>query len=174
MTRPEIKTRLLENHQRFTDLILSLNDSEFLLAANDKWTAGQQLDHIYLSVSPVRFAFSMPKLMLKLFFGKANRPSRDYAALVARYQQKLAGGYKASERFLPKPVAIDQKTKLKDKLMKAVNNLCKNIDSYNEKQLDEYILPHPLLGKLTLREMLYFTIYHAEHHQQLTMRNLGR
>jgi hypothetical protein len=26
-------------------------------------------------------------------------------------------------------------------------------------------LPHPLLGKLTLREMLYFTAYHADHHR---------
>ena len=35
------------------------------------------------------------------------------------------------------------------------------------KDLDVYILPHPLLGKVTLREMLYFTIHHNEHHLEL-------
>lgn len=25
--------------------------------------------------------------------------------------------------------------------------------------------PHPLLGKLTLREMMFFTIYHVQHHE---------
>ncbi|HRH60621.1 MAG TPA: DinB family protein, partial [Chitinophagaceae bacterium] len=45
-----------------------------------------------------------------------------------------------------------------------VDSLCKRVNNKPEDELDVYILPHPLLGKLTLREMLYFTIYHAEHH----------
>lgn len=40
-------------------------------------------------------------------------------------------------------------------------------------ELDKYILPHPLLGKLTIREMMYFTIYHVEHHKKLTERGLN-
>jgi hypothetical protein len=48
--------------------------------------------------------------------------------------------------------------------------LARRIDRFSETQLDQLILPHPLLGKLTLREMLYFTIYHVQHHQkQLTI-----
>jgi hypothetical protein len=35
---------------------------------------------------------------------------------------------------------------------------------WKDDQLDHYIAPHPLLGKLTLRELCYFTIYHAGHH----------
>jgi len=54
----------------------------------------------------------------------------------------------------------------------AVNRLCARVRKYNEQQLDSYILPHPLIGKLTLREMLYFTLYHAEHHHKQTLRNL--
>jgi hypothetical protein len=33
--------------------------------------------------------------------------------------------------------------------------------------LDEYLLPHPLIGKLTIREILYFTIYHNLRHASL-------
>ena len=38
------------------------------------------------------------------------------------------------------------------------------IGSWREQDLDRYVLPHPLLGKLTLREMLFFTLYHNYHH----------
>ncbi len=36
---------------------------------------------------------------------------------------------------------------------------------WNEASLDKYRMPpHPLLGKLTVREMLLFTLYHDRHH----------
>ena len=35
---------------------------------------------------------------------------------------------------------------------------------WKDPQLDQYIAPHPLLGKITLRELGYFTIYHTYHH----------
>ncbi len=38
------------------------------------------------------------------------------------------------------------------------------IGKWNDRNPDRTLLPHPLLGKLTVREMLYFTIYHVEHH----------
>ena len=52
-------------------------------------------------------------------------------------------------------------------LLREVEALCSRLERMDEKQLDAYLLPHPLLGKLTLREMLYFTIYHVEHHGRL-------
>jgi len=36
--------------------------------------------------------------------------------------------------------------------------------NWTDEKLDNYLAPHPLLGKLTLRELIYFTIYHTEHH----------
>jgi hypothetical protein len=172
MTKQEIQNKLLENHKTFVQLVVSLNDNDFLFSANGKWTAGQQLDHIYRSVAAVKQALILPKFIIRLIVGNANRPSKDYEALVAKYKLKLEAGGRAAGRFVPKPVESDQKIKLKDKLLKTVDSLCKKIDKYNEKQLDYYILPHPLLGKLTIREMLYFTIYHVEHHQKQTLRNL--
>ena len=37
-------------------------------------------------------------------------------------------------------------------------------EKWDEKELDEYYLPHPILGKLTVREILFFTIYHNLRH----------
>ena len=174
MIKQEIIRQLETNHNEFIDLLLSLNEKDFLLSTNNKWTAGQQFKHICLSVSPLAPGLRLPVIFLKLLFGKANRPSKTYDGLVAKYHDKLQKGGVASGRFVPKPVVFAQREDLKRKLSGSVKQLCKNVEGFTESQLDEYILPHPLLGKLTVREMLYFTIYHAQHHKKIILQSLGR
>ncbi len=174
MIKTEIIQQLRATHQKFCDVVLSLSDEEFISSANGKWTAAQQLDHIYRSVNALNQGLSLPKFIIRLYVGKANRPSKTYDALVAKYKLRLGAGGKAVGRFIPREIDNKEKPVLKEKLINRVESLCKKINRYSEPQLDYYILPHPLLGKLTLREMLYFTIYHAEHHQNLTLKNLGK
>ena len=174
MNKEEIILKLTKSHSDFANLVSQLNDDEFMFCPANKWTAGQQLDHIYRSVSPVLLAFTFPKFVPSLLFGKANRPSRDYESLIERYHSKLKGGGVASGRFVPKSVHLEQKEKLSKHVLKTVSKLIEKINKCTEEELDRYILPHPLLGKLTFREMLYFTIYHAEHHRLLTVQNLKR
>jgi hypothetical protein len=111
---------------------------------------------------------------LKLIFGKANRPSRSYEALVEKYQSKLAAGGKSTPRFLPADVQMEEREKSVHVLTGIVDSLVHQINKFSETQLDTLILPHPLLGKLTLREMLYFTIYHVGHHEKHTRENLQK
>ncbi len=174
MNKQQIAAKLIENHQKFADYLSSLNEEEFLFSFEEKWTAGQQLDHIVRGVSPVKMALTLPKFVPNLLFGKANRSSTDYGGLVAKYQGKLAAGSQASGKFIPPEIRFDSREHLKNKLLKTVKALTDKIDRFSEQQLDEYILPHPILGKLTIREMLYFTIYHVEHHHQNTIKNLGK
>lgn len=174
MTKAEILQQFSERHQTFVTLITSLSQEEFLFIKSDKWTAGQQLDHIYRSVKPLKMALGLPKFVPRLLFGKANRPSKDYDNLVKKYVAKLASDYKVSKQFLPKSIAFEESKSLENKLLHTIQMLCNHLNKYDEPELDSYILPHPLLGKLTLREMLYFTVYHVEHHHKATLRNLGR
>ena len=174
MIKQEIIEQLDTNHKEFIDLVLSLNENDFLLSVNNKWTAGQQFKHIYLSVYPLALGLKLPVIFFKIFFGKANRPSKTYDDLVTKYHDKLQKGGVAPGRFVPKAIAFGQREDLKRKLSGSVKQLCKNVRDFTEPQLDTYILPHPLLGKLTVREMLYFTIYHVEHHKKSILQSLGR
>lgn len=174
MTKPDIKNNLLTHHQNFIAIIQNLTEQEFLLSINEKWPAGQQLDHIYRSVKPLVLAFGLPKFLLATFFGRANRLSKNYPELVEKYTTKLASGYKASAKYSPAPIALSQRDKLAKKLSGSINKLNKRIGSFSENDLDRYILPHPLLGKLTIRKMLFFTIYHVQHHQSLTLKTLNK
>lgn len=172
MDKQLIKNKLYEKHNSFISYLDNLTNEEFLKSKNDKWTAGQQLEHIYLGVKPVRQLISLPGFLLKLIWGQANRKSKCYEDLVKKYLLKLENGGRATGRFIPKTVGIENGKKLKIDLKNEIDKLVTKLDKFTEDELDKYILPHPLLGKLTLREMLYFTIYHVEHHQELTKRNL--
>jgi hypothetical protein len=165
MNKQQIIDQLQKNYTDFTGYIKSLKEEDFLFTIHDKWTPGQQAEHILRSVKPVKLAFTVPKFLLWFFFGKANRPSRTYEQLLEKYKQKLAAGGRASGRFIPMPVAFEAKEKICNEILAVNTVLCKKVNNCTEEELESYILPHPLLGKLTLREMLYFNILHAEHHR---------
>lgn len=164
MNKESIISQLSLNHQLFISQILSLDEAAFNFSNEGKWNAGETLDHLHRAVAALSRALILPKQVFGLLFGKANRPSKNYEGLVAKYKGKLEEGGKAHGRYLPAKIEFRNRQKTADALQKAVDNICKRISAYSEAQLDQYILPHPLLGKITIREMLYFTIYHAEHH----------
>ncbi len=169
---PEIIQQLNRQYNSFLAEIEILNESEFAQAPMGKWNAGEQLDHLCRSVLPLVWGLRLPKIVPRLLFGKANRPSKTYEELVAKYLRKIADGAKATGAYVPKTtIAFSQKKMLLTLLQNRIKKLCKIVDSFSEEQLDRLILPHPLLGKVTIREMLYFTIYHAEHHKKLIIRN---
>jgi hypothetical protein len=51
----------------------------------------------------------------------------------------------------------------------ASRDLQTRIASWDEAPLDRYCLPHPALGRLTVREMLFFSLYHNAHHLNLVV-----
>ncbi len=172
MTKQQIIQLLQEKHNAFIAYIQTLSAEEFLYAPTDKWTAAQQLDHIYRSVKPLAQALGYPKFIPRLLFGKANRPSKTYEQLINRYNEKLSLGGRASGRFVPAAISASQKNGLIKLILVWVNKLSKRIEKFSETDLDKLILPHPLLGKITIREMLYFTAYHAAHHEAIIKRDL--
>jgi DinB superfamily len=162
MKKSELQERLKANHCSFTNFLRNLSDVIANHSMPGKWTPIQQLSHIEKSVAPVKLAVSLPKFMLSMIFGKANRPSRSYDELIIKYKTKLQEGGKSTTRFLPDTTC--DRIKLQDAVDRHVSVLSAKLERFSENELDKFILPHPLLGKLTLREMLYFTIYHVEHH----------
>jgi hypothetical protein len=174
MTKPQIIQLLQEKHNAFITYIQTLSNEELLYAPTDKWTAAQQLDHIYKSVNPLTQALGYPKFVPRLLFGKANRLSKTYDALINRYNEKLALGGRASGRFVPPIISADKKDGLIKLIQTSVNKMSKRLEKFSEAELNNLILPHPLLGKITVREMLYFTAYHVEHHENIIKRDLNR
>ena len=165
--KPQIISALTEKVDDFNNYILPLKKEDFEATPNGKWSAGQNLDHLIRSIKPLQLAYSLPKFALIILFGKTNRPSRTYDEVVTKYKTKLASGGRASGPFIPPAIKFAKKDELLKKYAEQKQKLISKIEKQSEADLDKYILPHPLLGKVTLREMLYFTIHHNEHHLNL-------
>jgi hypothetical protein len=165
--RQSIATALDEAVAEVNQYVQTLDESSFERAPVGKWNAGQHLDHLLRSMQPLNLAYRLPHFALKMMFGVTNRPSKTYQGLVEKYESKLAMGGGARGRFIPKPIPYSNRPTLIHQYEKEKNKLIKRIQQYDEGALDHYILPHPLLGKLTLREMLFFTIHHNFHHLNL-------
>jgi len=164
MTKQEIGPLLIGKYGAFLAQLRRMPERETHMAAPGKWSPAQQAEHLVKSVRPVTLAFGLPGFVLTMMFGKSNRPSRSFDELVARYHTKLAAGGKSSKPFVP-GVPRDLK-RVFSQLESTVDRLGRRINRFSENDLDIHLLPHPLLGKLTLREMLYFTVYHADHHRK--------
>lgn len=138
--------------------------------APGKWSTGQHLDHLIRSTRPLNLAYRLPYWSLRMQFGHKNdRPERSYEQLVDRYKERLAQGGQATGPYVPPVVSVDQKMQLLKQFKRENERLIKAIKSHSEDKLGIYLLPHPLLGKLTLREMLYFAVHHVKHHYQLLL-----
>jgi hypothetical protein len=172
MNNQQLIQNLTENHQAFINYINALSDAHLQYALPEKWTAAQQLDHIHKSVKPLAQALLLPKFILRLLFGKANRPGRTYDELIQKYNTKLAAGGRATGRFIPLPIPTAKREGLVKLVLSEVTKICNRLAKFSEADLDTLLLPHPLLGKLTLREMMYFSIYHVTHHEAIIKRDL--
>jgi DinB superfamily len=166
LTNIAIAQQLRTTASEFTNYCSSTKDDAFFYQPVDKWSAAQQVKHLITSVKTATLAYTLPKFMVRWIAGKPNRNSRSFDELLAKYKMKLGQGGRASKRFVPKPIpATYGKEKLLKKFIAAMYTLANAITrKWNEPLTDQYIAPHPLLGKITLRELGYFTIFHAEHH----------
>jgi DinB family protein len=149
------------------------DDDTFFARIGEAWSPAENVRHLTKSIRPVAKALSSPRIMLRLLFGWPRRESVTFDELRTRYQSLLAAGGKAG-RFAPSPhVETDRKAwraKIMDEHHVVQQQLTAAVSRWPEKQLDRYQLPHPLLGKLTVREMLFFTIYHQSHHREVVER----
>jgi hypothetical protein len=162
----KIRSELNQVTEQLVQYCSSLSNEKFFYQPLDKWSAAQQVKHLIKATDTGRLAFSLPKFILRVVAGKPNRSSRTYDELVNKYQLKLEQGGKSSGRYIPKPIPF---TYGKEKMLAEFARSMKKMENsliakWMDMQLDNYIAPHPLLGKITLRELCYFTIHHTLHH----------
>ncbi|RTL60631.1 MAG: DinB family protein [Sphingobacteriales bacterium] len=157
-----------------TAYVKNVENINFFKHVEDKWSIAENIQHLTISTKMTSLALKVPKFVLRLFYGKPNRPSRSYEELVTKYKNKLEAGGVASGRYIPKKQDAGTKEEIIEKWDAATQNYLSRIKYYwDEDKLDTYIVAHPMLGKITIRELAYFTIYHTQHHLK-TIRQRNR
>ncbi|PKH51931.1 DinB family protein [Tenacibaculum sp. Bg11-29] len=173
MDKEAIISVLEEKHQQLFNWLENQSENNFKEGPKGKWTTGQHIAHLVDSIKKVNSALSYPKFLLKYKFGKANREVRSYDEVTKRYQDKLLKNKEKAKMF-----NIDVKTpseksfhQLLSTLQIQNKKLQHKTQRWKNKDLDTLILPHPLMGKMPIREIIMWTAYHTEHHTNILKDN---
>jgi len=170
MQKDDIVLKLEEKHQTLFNFLENHDIDKWQEGPEGKWTAGQQALHLLQSIKPLNDALSMPKFILKYKFGKANREVRDYDAIVKRYEERLLdvqGKTFKGSRNMKVPTQNEKEYILNRLRVENKKLQYKTLKRWSDKQLDSYILPHPLMGKMPVREIIMWTAHHVEHHTKI-------
>jgi hypothetical protein len=163
-SQKDIQAALVDQAKQFDAYIKPMEAMAFENMPGGKWSAGQHLDHLVRSIKPVNLALTLPGFILKYKFGTNNRADRTYDELAQRYHEKLQAGGIASGEFVPPPIGIQLKDRTLSTFVKQYEKLGRKALTMSDSKLDTLLVPHPLLGKVTLREILFFTIFHTQVH----------
>ena len=165
----EIAAALRSQHAACERYLQAIAPPEFVLPQGEKWSPADHVRHLAKSTFPLAKALGLPKLLIGLRFGRSKSESQRYLELRNAYRKRLTESGATAGRFAPsqKPVPADAAAWQREILASwggAVAALNAKAVGWSEPALDRYRLPHPLLGLLTVREMLFFTLYHNAHH----------
>jgi hypothetical protein len=165
-----IKKELIDiTEEKFQDLFdfLETHDSEkWNQGPEGKWKAGQHVMHLLQSAKPLNRVLGLPKFILRYKFGKPNRGPRTYDVVEEKYKTKLAAAGVVISPFsknMP-DTPPGSKAEIINKLKKEKEILLKKIKRVSEQNLDKYLIPHPLLGRMLMREMIMWNAIHVNHH----------
>ncbi len=173
--RREIIEALEAAHESAVEFWSDFSTPEFFAPIGAHWSPSEHVRHLTRSMTPLLPALRMPRSALRLLFGAATAPSRSYDDIESAYQLALAAGGTAG-RYTPTPERATPDAVRRDAIMDAhsetLRGMTQALERWTEAQIDAYRLPHPLLGRLTVREMMLFTLLHNQHHVQVAERRL--
>jgi hypothetical protein len=158
----------------FNAIIAGLDDGAFERNAGGKWSAGQDLQHLVRILRIINIVYALPLFILRILFGKSDQGSRDNHVIAKKYKEAMALAVKAPAPFVPGTVRAKERDALLSAHLQLGERLCRRIETMSEHSLDTYRMPHPVMGKVTLREMIVLTYLHTDHHAEITKRKVGK
>ncbi len=166
MDREAIAEILEEKHRELFNWIESKPAEFWESGPDNRWTVGQHFLHLLKSIKPLNDALSMPSLLMRTQFGKNNREVRSYETVAERYEEKLAQNLDKAKLFNEKlkPPKLTDRTYILNRLQTENKKLQYKVRRIKDKNLDDLVLPHPLMGKMPIREIIMWTAHHVDHH----------
>ena len=175
MSDPQSQSAIVEHittiQAGVTNDITRMSDAQFTNGTAESWSAADYLKHLLLSIKPVAKAMGFPAEILERQFDRSERTSRSYAELVKAYQKRLDEGIRAEDYGKVVPVfyrfpegITNERAYLIQSWNESNQRLIGAAQQWSETELDSLQLPHPAIGTVTLREMLFFTLFHNTLH----------
>jgi len=173
-TRADVVNALRAVHVQSAAYWRSLSEAAFWAPIGSAWSPAEHVRHLTTSMRALTRGLGLPRPLLLLLFGRARAPLRPYDEVRTTYYAALDAGGQAG-RFAPSALEVrgdlaDARERVLSHHAQAVGELVAAINAWTDASVARYRLPHPLLGKLPVLEMLYFTVYHNQHHAVVAAR----
>lgn len=164
MQPADLRILLVGEADAFARMVMPLTEAEFTRQQNGRWSVSDTGQHLYLSARPVLRLLAGPRDVFTQW-GNAKGPSRTQDSIRTLYHQVLKKGIKAPAALSPRPedVPADKATML-TRLTDTYLAIADQLADWSDEEMDRYQMPHPALGLLSVREMIYFIGIHTRHH----------
>lgn len=166
MTKEDIVQLLEDSHGELIAFLENQPNELWTKGPEGKWTTGQQALHLLQSIKALNDALSLPRFILRYKFGTTNRELRDFEGIIKRYRERLsvANGvtFKASRHMKIPP--LSDKPYILTRLQMEHKKLQYKTLKISDTNLNNLVVPHPLMGKMPLREIIMWTAHHVNHH----------
>ncbi|CAM3576645.1 DinB family protein [Deinococcus frigens] len=147
-----------------------LASTTFTDGDTEHWSPAHHLDHLIRSNLPVAGGLGVARGRLQPL--PPEHQTRTYRQIRADYRAVLAGGARASGRWLPQPQG--SQTELVERFRASLSAVNDALGGWPDAGLNAWAMPHPALGVLSVREMLLFTLMHNRHHADGVQARLGK
>ncbi|AWV97797.1 DinB family protein [Arcticibacterium luteifluviistationis] len=171
MNKIEIKKELEKAVDSVITDLDNLSKEEFYLQKNGKWSAAQNMAHLTLGAKVFRKALRAPKLALIFKFGINLKAQRNTEWIEETYG---TSEFPAVTGFEPRMHENSSLEFEKEQFLKVHAELIQLLDNWTEWQLNTLRLPQLILGKLSIREMCLFFIFHIKHHQKAIRKSIDK
>ena len=169
-TQPQIETAIHQVYEDAIRFLSSLTLGQFFEKGKKGWSAAENAEHILKATRLIELSLLLPRFSFYIF-GSAKR-SRTFLEVVELYQSSLENGGKAGV-FAPLHFPFEEsdeerKNSIIEGLKESADTLSSRMKKFSEENLDTLRMPHPVIGEnITLREMMFFCIYHVAHHMNI-------
>ncbi|MBX3046378.1 MAG: DinB family protein [Anaerolineales bacterium] len=165
---PEIQAELARTNNTVTEYFAAIPVDVFFEHPPQVWSPAENLGHLSKSVRAATLGLRVPQAVSGLIWGAA-AASRRYPQLIAEYKDKLETGAQSPPEFvaemdMPTGDLAAAKQAVLQRWQQSAAKLESALAGWKDEDLDKARLPHPVLGKLTVRELVFFTLYHNLHH----------
>ena len=161
-TQPEILAALEANARTIADYFAALPAEVFFAGDSDHWGPGLHLAHITRTSRQITGGLRSGALPVH-----PTAISRSYAEVRDAAAASLVEASKDTLLTMGRKVRIEEGStqgQVVEAFLAAGVTLREAIGEWSDEAMDRHAMPHPLMGVLTVREMLLFAVVHERHH----------
>ncbi len=175
VTTPEICAALHAGQQQITQLFERVDAEQCFAPVAPEWCLAEHIVHLCLAYDQIIRVLGANKERLLARTGAPDHASLSFEQMHTRYTGLIAGGLVTTAAFTPQNVNVDvHKAHARDDILQRWDHAGRALraaaEPWTGAELDGHQVPHPVMGMVTVRELLFFCIVHDANHLDVMRR----